>query len=49
MGYTEDTIRFLSPQSLAIDTGHEEWSALVVELNTILQGLLNAPSEPVQV
>ncbi len=49
MQHTEETIRFLSPQSLAIDTGHEEWSALVLELNTILQGLINAPSEAVQV
>jgi len=49
MQYTEETIRFLSPQSLAIDTGHEEWFAVVGELNTILQGLLNSPSKAVQV
>ena len=47
--YREGSIRFLSPQSIAIQTGQEEWSAQVGELNTILQGLLNAPSEPVQV
>jgi transcription-repair coupling factor (superfamily II helicase) len=47
--YREGSIRFLSPQSIAIQTGQEEWAAQVGELNTILQGLLNAPSEPVQV
>lgn len=49
MQYGEDSIRFVSPRSIAIHTGHEEWPALVSELNSILQGLLNAPSEPVQV
>ncbi|MDT7043085.1 transcription-repair coupling factor [Candidatus Nitronereus thalassa] len=49
MQYTEDTIQFLSPQSLAIQTGHEEWGGQVEELNRILQGLLNAPQESVQV
>jgi transcription-repair coupling factor (superfamily II helicase) len=49
MQYTEDTIQFLSPQSLAIHTGHEEWAGQVGELNTILQGLLNAAQESVQV
>lgn len=47
--YREGSIRFLSPKSIAIQTGQEEWLAQVGELNTILQGLLNAPSEPVQV
>jgi len=47
--YREGSIRFLSPQSIAIQTGQEEWAAQVGELNTILQGLHNAPSEPVQV
>lgn len=49
MQYGEGSIRFLSPQSIAIQTGQEEWSAQVGELNTILQSLLIAPSEPVQV
>lgn len=49
MQYGEGNIQFLSPQSIAIHTGQEEWSAQVGELNTILQGLHNAPSEPVQV
>jgi len=49
MQFREDQIQFVSPQSIAVHTGLEEWSAVVEELNTILQGLLSTPSESVHV
>lgn len=49
MQYGDGNMRFLSPHSIALHTGHEEWPALVGELNAILQGLLTTPSEPVRV
>ena len=47
--YGKERLRFLSPHSIAIDTGQEEGTALVGEVNTILYGLLHASLEPVQV
>ncbi|MEC9006395.1 MAG: transcription-repair coupling factor [Nitrospirota bacterium] len=49
MQYTKGNLKFLSPLSTAIDTEQEEWDGLVEELNTILQGLLNASEDAVQV
>ena len=49
MQYTKEGLKFLSPVSISIDTEQEEWAELVGELNTILQGLLNAPKEVIQV
>ena len=49
MQYTEENLKFLSPLSVEIYTEQEEWTGLVGELNTILQGLINAPTEAVQV
>ena len=49
MQYTKEGLKFLSPVSISIDTEQEEWAELVGELNTILQGLLNAPKEIIQV
>jgi len=49
MQHTKEGLKFLSPVSISIDTGQEEWAGLVGELNTILQGLLNAPKEVIQV
>jgi transcription-repair coupling factor (superfamily II helicase) len=39
MDYAEGNIQFHSPRSCEIVIGHEEWTGIVQELNTILTGL----------
>ena len=39
MDYAQDRITFHSPRSFDMVIGHEEWSGIVQELNTILTGL----------
>jgi transcription-repair coupling factor (superfamily II helicase) len=47
--YTEENLKFISTLSVEIDTEQENWAGLVGELNTILQGLLNASAKTIQV
>ena len=47
MQYTNEEIRFLSPVSLAIDAGLNDWEDVVSRLKTMLHGLLDASQEAV--
>ena len=47
MQYANEEIRFLSPVSLAIDAGLNDWEDVVSRLKTMLHGLLDASQEAV--
>ena len=47
MQYANEEIRFLSPVSLAIDVGLNDWEDVVSHLKTMLHGLLDASQEAV--